>query len=204
MDIKINQIKPNKYNPKVTEEHQGRYKTIVAGIKEMGMKTPIDVRELEDGTYEIIDGYHRWKACKELGWETIPISSWGKINDAQAKKISILKEKARIPLDLIKTSEILNELAKDTSLEELAKQVGYLVPELKEDLKLANFNWNEYDKNKDKEQEFSEGLKTLSITMSDSQYEIVAQAIEKSKEEGETDSEARAIELICADYLAGK
>ena len=36
-----------------------------------------------------------------------------------------------------------------------------------------------------------------------SQYKVVQDAITKAKGEGKTDSEARAIELVCADYLAG-
>lgn len=198
--VDINLVKPNRYNPKVTEENKERYEAIKAGIEEFGMKTPIDVRVLEDGTYKIIDGFHRWKACRELGWTEIPISSWGTMDDLKAKKITILKEKARIPLDLIKTSGLLNELAKDTSLEDLARQTGYRIPELKDDLKLAGFNWDDFDKGEDKEKK--EGVKTLSIIMSDSQYAVVQQAIGKSKEKGSTDSEARAIELICADYLS--
>ena len=204
MEVDINRIKPNNYNPKTTEDHKDKYELIVEGIKQMGMKSPIDVRELDGGMWEIIDGFHRWTACKELGWKIIPIASWGKINDIQARKITILKEKAKIPLDLIKTSQILNELITDTSLEELAKQIGYKLPELEEDLKLAKFDWGEYDKNKGQDSDSGEGLRTLSIIMQDNQYKIVIKAIEVAKGKTGTESDARGIELICADYLAGK
>jgi ParB/RepB/Spo0J family partition protein len=208
MEVKIDQIKPNEYNPKVTEENLTKYQSIIDGIKEMGMKSPIDVREIEGPIpYEIIDGYHRWKACKELGWTDIPIVSWGKISDDQAKKITILKEKARIPLDLIKTSVLLNELARDTSLDNLAKQVGYSFEELKSDMQLANFKWDEYKtRGVDGKELVSANLKTLNIVVTEEQYNIIQQAMEKvRKEAGATQvTDGRVIELICADYLVGK
>ena len=206
MWVDINSLQPNRYNPKITKEYSEKYEAIKAGIKEMGMLSPVDVREIDgEIPYEIIDGFHRWKGCKELGHTEIPISSWGKIDESQAKKITILKEKARIPLDLIKTAEILNELAKDTALEDLARQVGYSMPDLTDDLKLVNFDFSDYDKNKDKDLEGSgETVKTLSIIMNSTQYEVIMRGINRAKQEGETDSEARALELICADFLSGE
>jgi len=207
MEIDISKIQPNRYNPKITEEHEEKFQIIKAGIEEMGMKSPIDVREIDGPIpYEIIDGYHRWKACSELGWKTILISSWGKINEDQAKKITILKEKAHIPLDLIKTAEILSQLAKDTSLEELARQVGYSIPQLEEDLKLVGFEWSQYNLNKDKQGELDKGnseVRTFSVVMTLEQYEIVINAMTRAKQEGQTESDGRALELICAEFLSG-
>jgi len=209
--VDINLVIPNSYNPKDTDSNNDRYQSIVAGIKEMGMNSPVDVREIAGGYYEIIDGFHRWKACKEeCGYTRIPISSWGKISDDQAKKITILKEKARVPLDLIKTSHILNQLAQDTSLDKLALQLGYKLPELQEDIKLVSFNWKDYDKTKNGGsgdggvENTPNEIRTLSIVTTLEQYQVIQQAIEKAKKAGETDSESRALELICGDYLAGK
>ncbi|WP_120461595.1 ParB/RepB/Spo0J family partition protein [Paenibacillus aceti] len=43
-------------------------------IKDHGtIKQPIDVRILEDGTFQIIDGHHRWWAAKQMGLKTVPV-----------------------------------------------------------------------------------------------------------------------------------
>jgi ParB/RepB/Spo0J family partition protein len=201
MEVDINLIQPNSYNPKVTEQHQEEYRAIVEGIKQLGMKSPIDVREIDGPIpYEIIDGYHRWTACKELGWTKISISSWGRIDDTQARKITILKEKARVPLDLIKTSQVLNELAKTTSsLEELSKQLGYSIVDLQEDLKVANFNWGNY--NTVPQSPSESPLKTLHVIMPDDQYKIVQEAIAKAKLNDAAMTDGRALELISIEFI---
>jgi len=63
----------------------------------------------------------------------------------------------------------------------LVKEIGYSVPDLKADLDLANFSWDDYEKG----DSFAEGVKTLSIPMSEGQYQVVMEAIEKAKEKGE-------------------
>jgi ParB family chromosome partitioning protein len=51
---------------------------------------PVIVRKLDDGTLEILGGYHRVEAAKELGWETIPTLILKDISDEQAKEISLI------------------------------------------------------------------------------------------------------------------
>ncbi|MBP3928343.1 MAG: ParB N-terminal domain-containing protein [Peptostreptococcaceae bacterium] len=40
-------------------------------IAEKGLANPITVRTNDNGRYQLINGYHRLKACRTLGWETI-------------------------------------------------------------------------------------------------------------------------------------
>ena len=40
-------------------------------IIEKGLQNPITVRPNDEGRYQLISGYHRLKACRTLGWETI-------------------------------------------------------------------------------------------------------------------------------------
>ena len=97
-------------------------------------------------------------------------------------------------------------MAKDTSLEELARQVGYSIPQLEEDLKLVGFEWSQYNLNKDKQGELDKGnseVRTFSVVMTLEQYEIVINAITRAKQEGQTESDGRALELICAEFLSG-
>ena len=45
---------------------------LIDSISNLGVLTPIIVRSLDDGNYEIISGHRRTEACRRLGIETIP------------------------------------------------------------------------------------------------------------------------------------
>lgn len=47
-------------------------KNLVESIRDVGVLTPILVREKEDGRYELVSGHRRKHACELLGMETIP------------------------------------------------------------------------------------------------------------------------------------
>jgi ParB-like chromosome segregation protein Spo0J len=67
------EIYPNKINPNAMNSSQ--IERLKLSIKGIGVLQPIIVREKENGEggkYEIIDGEHRWQACKELCLNTIP------------------------------------------------------------------------------------------------------------------------------------
>lgn len=54
------------------------YEQLKSGIKDVGLLNPISVRQYtkEDNTvgYRLVDGLHRFTACGELGFETIPVN----------------------------------------------------------------------------------------------------------------------------------
>lgn len=59
--VPIDQVKPNQYNPNRQSEHD--FTLLCKSIQEDGFTRPIVVRR---GTLEIVDGEHRWRACKAL------------------------------------------------------------------------------------------------------------------------------------------
>lgn len=106
----------------------------------------IIVRTIEkDKKYQIIDGFHRWKDQVERGSKEILVNDIGVISDEVAKKLTLLRENARVPLDMILTSKLLKDLAtQDINIEELAKEVGFNKEKLIESLEVAKFDWNQF------------------------------------------------------------
>lgn len=49
-------------------------KSLANSIKLVGQRTPIEVKKLPNGKYQIIDGERRWRACKLAGIDTIRIN----------------------------------------------------------------------------------------------------------------------------------
>ena len=70
-EIKIENLKAFENNPFIFREDTA-FDMLIDSISNLGVLTPIIVRALEDGNYEIISGHRRTEACRRLGIEAIP------------------------------------------------------------------------------------------------------------------------------------
>jgi ParB family chromosome partitioning protein len=70
-EIPIKLIEPNPNQPR-REFEESAMKELAASIKEIGLITPITVRQTEQGTYQIIAGERRWRASQMAGLEALP------------------------------------------------------------------------------------------------------------------------------------
>ncbi len=68
---KISPFKGKKGRKQPFKIDKQKVESLKASLKDVGVITPIIVRPFEDG-YQILSGHHRFKASKELGFETIP------------------------------------------------------------------------------------------------------------------------------------
>jgi len=69
--IPVSELKPNEYNPRT--HTPDAIEKLKQSIKEHSMVDPIIVNSAPERTGIIISGEMRWKACQELGHETVPI-----------------------------------------------------------------------------------------------------------------------------------
>ena len=70
-EIPIKLIEPNPNQPR-REFDESAMKELAASIREIGIITPITVRQTEEGTYQIIAGERRWRASQMAGLESLP------------------------------------------------------------------------------------------------------------------------------------
>lgn len=71
MDIPIEQIAPFKDHPfKVVDD--AKMQELVESIRENGVLTPVIVRPMDAGGYEMISGHRRMHAAKQAGLTAIP------------------------------------------------------------------------------------------------------------------------------------
>ena len=73
-EIPIRLIEPNPNQPR-REFEESAMKELAASIKEIGLITPITVRQTEQGTYQIIAGERRWRASQMAGLGHCPPTS---------------------------------------------------------------------------------------------------------------------------------
>lgn len=71
IDVAVDSLKPlNERSNINTEKHRG-YRRILSSIRKIGLIEPLCVYR-EDEKCIILDGYLRWLACRDLGYETVP------------------------------------------------------------------------------------------------------------------------------------
>lgn len=105
-----------------------------------GQVDPLLVRELKDGSFEIVNGMHRYYVALEQEWKEIEIKNLGKLSDTKAKALALATEDAKIPLDAILRSKMVKELLDfdPDSLDDLP----YSEEEAEDMRKLLDFDWD--------------------------------------------------------------
>jgi hypothetical protein len=194
--VPVEQVRPNTWNPK--DKNTQDFEKVKRGISLKGQRLPIIVRETgeKETLYEIIDGEQRWASCKALGFKNVLIYNEGKLSDKEAKELTIWFQQ-QVPFNEIELAGLVKDIT--MNLEGLELELPFTQTEVDEFMKLSDFDWNQYDTN-EIEPEYEGGVRTLSLKMPESQYKIIMEAIEKVKTETNS-NDARALELICADFL---
>lgn len=147
--VDIQKVIPNTWNPKESieesTENKAHYEEIKKEIEKKGLFEAITVRELGDD-FEILDGFHRWKACKELGFKEIRINTLGKIDDKLARAITIIKEQKKVPLSELGVAELVGWFKEQgTEKGDIMELLGYTEEQYDEYEKLFDFDWDEYE-----------------------------------------------------------
>jgi ParB family chromosome partitioning protein len=123
--IELSKIQPNPWNPNRMDKDT--YESTKADMLAQGpdqYMDPIQVREVK-GTYQIIDGEHRWKIATELGWERIKAEIYS-MDEATAINICYKKNRNRGTLDPHLEASLFKKLLDEGQIQqkELAKRMG--------------------------------------------------------------------------------
>lgn len=200
--ISINQIKENNWNPNEIDEFE--FSILVKNIKDkkIGYTQPIEVRAISKDRYQVVDGAHRLRACKEAGLTEVEcvISDY---DDTQAKLQTLAKNKLRGTINIVKAANLIAELNKDITLDDIGGAVGFKKEELEDSIKLLQIPPNfEIGLQELVKKEELEAPMSLQFVVTKEQAEIIEQAVELVCNQEQT-KRGRALELICADFLAG-
>lgn len=127
MDVKINilqvevgLLQPNPWNTNAVGLQN--FEKLKGSIDRLGFFKPILVRELSDGSYQILGGEHRWRAAIEQGIATVPVITVGQINDVVAKQMSLVDNERYGEDDQLALQRLIEEIQSETgfSLSEIA------------------------------------------------------------------------------------
>jgi len=149
--IKITELKPNAWNPKLKPEDDldvlQQYEEVIKSLKTYGLVDPILVRSGSPGKpfgyYEIINGYHRFLGCQELKYKDVIVNDLGEIDDQQAKKLTIVTEEIKIPVDQVKLSALLKEMMLSEDLDILSEGLPYSKELIQSKIELLDYDWSD-------------------------------------------------------------
>lgn len=71
-ELNVTLLKPGKYQPR-SQMDAASLDELAASIKAQGVMQPILVRQLDDGSYEIIAGERRWRGAQLAGLTHVPV-----------------------------------------------------------------------------------------------------------------------------------
>ncbi|MBX9788099.1 MAG: ParB/RepB/Spo0J family partition protein [Pirellulales bacterium] len=121
--IAVSQIDPNPFQPR-SEFRADELASLVESIKTNGLLQPVVVR-VASGRYQLIAGERRWRAAKEVGWETIP-AMFVEADDRQMAELALVENLHRADLNAVdKALSFQRYLEKFSAThEELAQRVN--------------------------------------------------------------------------------
>ena len=70
--LPLQRIEPKQDKPRTLFEEE-RISELADSISEHGVLSPIIVRSVEGGCYQIIVGENRWRAAREVGLKEVPV-----------------------------------------------------------------------------------------------------------------------------------
>lgn len=154
VNIKHENIIPNDWNP--NKQNERAFQAEIESIVDNGFVQPVTVRKhpTQSGKYQIIDGYHRWLALKQIfddkSLQSKPLQNIVithevpcvviDVTDAQAKKLTIILNETRGRAELGELGILLESIQVDFG-NDLIRGLPYSQGQLDDLLSLAEFDW---------------------------------------------------------------
>ena len=124
IEVPINMIKANPNQPR-REFDESALKELAASIREIGLVTAITVRQMPDGTYQIIAGERRWRASQMAGLTSIP-AYIRTVEEDNAMEMALVENIQREDLNAFEIALAYQHLAESTGMtqEKISARVG--------------------------------------------------------------------------------
>jgi hypothetical protein len=126
VQIPVEKIQPNDWNP--NELTDAMFNRLVADVQSLGFLQPILVTPLEDGTYRIVDGEHRFECARLSDMAEIPcvILSGEFATDETKQKFQTMRmNMIRGNVDKRKLMSLVTSLVDKVPLEDMAECMAY-------------------------------------------------------------------------------
>lgn len=139
-ELPISAITPNSKQPRTVFDEEAMAE-LVHSIKEIGLLQPIVVRQVSEGSYELIMGERRWRATTEAGLDTIP-AIVRQTQDDDMLRDALLENLHRSQLNALEEAAAYQQLLDDFGCthEELSTRIGRSRPQISNTLRLLKLS----------------------------------------------------------------
>lgn len=123
-EIELSRIQPNPDQPR-REFDDESLEELAASIREIGIVQPISLRQLDNGTYQIIAGERRYRAALIAGLDTVP-AYIRTVEDEAVMEMALVENIQREDLNAIEIALSFKKLMEQYKLtqEQLSERVG--------------------------------------------------------------------------------
>ena len=124
VEIPVGDLSPNPNQPRVYFDEES-LSDLAASIREIGVLQPLLVRQLPDGSYQLIAGERRWRAAQRAGLATVP-AVVKTTDDMSSVEQALVENLHRQDLAPLEEAGAYQQLIDDFSLthDVVAKRVG--------------------------------------------------------------------------------
>jgi len=198
-ELPVSKLQPNPWNPnRMSAEMRHKLKEY---IKKEGFVEPIVVRSKNE-YFEILGGYHRWSIAGELNYQTVPCVVI-ELDDRRARILSInLNEMKGQSLPNL-LADLVHDLSKEVTLDDLETQLPYSMTELKDSLELLKIpdGLESYlDEEAAKQEIDRPNILTFVVDDSESVEKAIAVSMARTLDKP---TRGKALTAICQHYLSG-
>ncbi len=124
IELRLSEIEPNKEQPRTSFDEE-KLRELSESIATHGLLQPIVVRPLIGGSYQIIAGERRWRACRMAELTTVPVIVKD-LDDKETMELALIENLQREDLNPVEEARGYQRLIKEFSLiqEQVAERVG--------------------------------------------------------------------------------
>lgn len=140
LTLPISKIEPRQDQPRDTFDEEA-LATLAESISKYGVITPITVRKLDNGYYQIIAGERRWRASRLAGLSEIPVNIM-EADDRRTAELALVENLQREDLNPLEEARGYRTLMTDFGLtqDEAAQSVGRSRPAVANALRLLSLS----------------------------------------------------------------
>ena len=123
-EISLQLIDPNPNQPR-REFDEAALEELAASIREIGLVTPITLRQADNNRYQIIAGERRWRASQMAGLKSVP-AYIRTVEDDSVMEMALVENIQREDLNAIEIALAYQHLAESTGMtqERISSRVG--------------------------------------------------------------------------------
>ncbi len=124
IELRLSELEPNKDQPRVHFD-ESALQELADSIATHGLLQPIVVRPMLGGSYQIVAGERRWRACRMAGLTRVPVIV-KELDDKQTMELALIENLQRRDLNPVEEANGYSRLIQDFNLtqEQVSERVG--------------------------------------------------------------------------------